>query len=77
MDEGNPSPKPRDEIIAQARVLTGPRAGKIVKVVEEQAGMTTAIFTDDKGVDHRFKAPSIQLQKVRSRTFRRRKKKDN
>ncbi len=60
-----------------ARVTRGPRVNELVNIVSEADGMTTAVWTDQKGQVHRFKAESTMFQKIapRKRTHRARKKK--
>lgn len=72
-----PQPQRENLMGKRATVTRGPRAGKTVEVISEIAGTIIAIWTDEKGQQHRFAAPSNIFQPIvtRKRTKRARKPK--
>lgn len=78
-EEVEETPKPQRESLMgkRARVTRGARAGEVVEVVAEANGQTTAVWTDEAGTKHRFRAASNIFSPVatRRRTKRAKKKK--
>ncbi len=73
--EETPELPQQESFMGKAKVTRGSRAGEIVEIVEEKGGMTTAVWTDAKGTQHRFRAPSNMFEPIATRRRAKRAKK--